>query len=503
MNRDAPNSESSHRGDTISRNAVFAFATQMSTAVFTAALTLYLVRVLGPAGYGTFALALGITGVLLRPSAGGTSHAAGRFIAERHGDTAGIAAVLGMALPIRLLTAASISAALFALAGPISDAYNAPELAWPLRGTAIAFFGHSITGFMRDIFVALRRTSSGFTLVLSESATEFTATVSLVAISGGATAAAFGRAVGYIFGAVLGVLLLARLLGRSPLFGTGPSPVRRREFMNYAGAMLIVVGAAAIFSHLGVLLIGAFLTTTAVGIYSAPLRLIALVGYPAQAVAQGVAPRLARHPGEPPNVAALERAIGYIVVVQAGLVAFLTLWADPIVRLALGSEFSESAEVLRALAPFVFLQGITVMLSSPLNYAGEGRRRIPIAIAAVVVNAAVDVVLIPELGVLGAAVGTDIAYALYAGYHLWLCHRLLDVPLKPLAATAARALVAAAAMAAVLALVGTAGLSPFEWLVGLAAAPAAFVAALLATRELSPGEIRALVRLPFRALRSG
>ena len=41
MNRDAPNSESSHRGDTIGRNAIFAFATQMSTAAFTAALTLY------------------------------------------------------------------------------------------------------------------------------------------------------------------------------------------------------------------------------------------------------------------------------------------------------------------------------------------------------------------------------------------------------------------------------------------------------------------------------
>jgi O-antigen/teichoic acid export membrane protein len=173
------------------------------------------------------------------------------------------------------------------------------------------------------------------------------------------------------------------------------------------------------------------------------------------------------------------------------------------VRLTLGSEFSESAEVMRAVAPFIFLQGFTTMLSSPLNYAGEGRRRIPVAIAAVVVNAAVDVILIPEIGVLGAAVGTDVAYALYAGIHVWLCHRLLGLPLKPLAATAGRALVAAGAMAAVLALIGTGSLSPLQWIVGLAVAPAAFVATLLATREVSPGEIRALVRLPVRALRSG
>ena len=503
MNRDAPNSESSHRGDTIGRNAVFAFATQMATAAFTAVLTLYLVRALGPAGFGTFALALSITGLLERPAAGGTNHAVGRYVAERHGDNAGIAAVLGMALPIRLLTAAGISVALFALAEPIANAYDAPELTWTLRWMAIAFFGHGIMGFLRAVFVSLRRTSTSFSMVFSESAVEFTSTVALVALGGGVAGAALGRAVGYLFGAVLGVFLLARFLGRSPLFGTGPSPVRRREFMNYAWAMLIVTGAGAIFSQLDVLLIGAFLTTSAVGIFSAPLRLIALVGYPAQALAQGVAPRMARHPDDPPRIAALERAIGYVVVLQAALVAFLTLWAEPIVRLTLGSEFSESAEVMRALAPFVFLQGITVLLSSPLNYAGEGRRRIPIAIGAVAVNAAIDVVLIPDIGILGAAVGTGVAYSLYAGAHLWLCHRVLGLPLKPLAATAGRALVAAGAMAAVLALVGTGSLSPFEWLAGLALAPAAFVATLLVTRELSPGEIRTLVRLPMKALRGG
>src|SRR5919197_2540413 len=179
MDQDAPNSKPSHRGDTISRNALFAFVTQMSTAVFTAALTLYLVRALGPAGFGTFALAMGVTGLLQRPSGGGTDHAAGRFVAERIGDTRAVAAVLGMALPIRMMTAAAISVALFALAGPIADVYGAPELAWPLRGMAVAFFGHGLMGFLRTVFVSLRRTTTGFTMVISESAVEFTATVAL------------------------------------------------------------------------------------------------------------------------------------------------------------------------------------------------------------------------------------------------------------------------------------------------------------------------------------
>jgi O-antigen/teichoic acid export membrane protein len=503
MNRDAPNRESPRQGDTMSRNAMFGLATQMSTALFTAVLTLYLVRALSPAEYGTLALALGVTGLLLKPSDIGTTQAASRYVAEHHGDTAGVRGVLGMALPMKLLTATGIALALFALAGPISDLYNAPELAWPLRGAAIALFGQAVMRFTQSMFVSLRRTSSAFSVVFSESAVEFTATVALVALGGGVTGAAFGRAVGYVFGALLGILLLARLLGDSPIFGTGPSPVRRREFMRYAGAMLIVQGAGAVFAQINVLLLGAFLTTSAVGFFSAPVRLTAFLAYPGMALAQGVAPRLAHHRHDAPRVGALQVAVRYLVIFQAGVAAVLLVWADPIVNLVLGSKFSQSAEVLRALVPLIFLSGINPMLVSPLNFAGEGRRRIPITIAAVIVNAALDVILIPTIGILGAAVGLDVAYTVYAGSNLWVSHRVLGLPLRPLAVTTVRSFSAAGALAAVLALVGTGSLSPLEWVGGLAGGGAAYVAVLLGTREVLPAEFRSLSLRPLKSLRSG
>ena len=48
------------RSDSITRNTFFGLATQLTTAAFTAALTLFLVRALGPDDYGIFALATGI-----------------------------------------------------------------------------------------------------------------------------------------------------------------------------------------------------------------------------------------------------------------------------------------------------------------------------------------------------------------------------------------------------------------------------------------------------------
>ena len=277
----------------------------------------HLVRALGPSGFGTFALALGITGLLTRPSDLGTTQSAARFVAERHGDTQGVVGVLGMALKTRLATAIAIAVVVFALAGPISNVYGAPELAWPLRGAAIALFGQSVFRFFATIFIALRLTSRGLTLVLSESAMEFTASVTLVLIGGGATGAAFGRALGYPVrrpprpGSARQAARSFTVVRHRPQPGW-PAGIRelRRGDVDRPGAW-------SAFSQIDVLLIGAFLSASCSWHLQCPLRLIAFLGSTRTGPRAGVGPRLARHPQERPQVAALERAIRYIVMAQA------------------------------------------------------------------------------------------------------------------------------------------------------------------------------------------
>ena len=74
----------------------------------------------------------------------------------------------------------------------------------------------------------------------------------------------------------------------------------------------------------------------------------------------------------------------------------------------------------------------------------------PIVIAALLVNVAIDVTLLPEIGVVAAAIATDVAYTLYVIGHLWLCYRLVGLELRPLLVTLTRTLLAAGAMALVL-----------------------------------------------------
>jgi O-antigen/teichoic acid export membrane protein len=288
------------------------------------------------------------------------------------------------------------------------------------------------------------------------------------------------------------MIMMRRLVGSPERGADADSDVGIRRIAGYASALLIVEGAFVLFEQIDVLLIGAILTATAAGLFQAPLRLVTFLHYPAYALAAGVAPRVARHESQGSSVDPFMAALRGLVLFQAAMLAPLVIWADPLVDLVLGPDYAKSAEVLRALAPYVFLAGIGPLVSMAVNYLGEARRRLPIAIAAVAVNAAIDAVLIPEIGIVAGAIGTNVAYAIYVPAHLWICSRLMGLNLRPLFVSFARALVAAAAMAGVLALFGTQDVGVPALLVGGLIGVGVYVGALLLLRELTTAELRSL-----------
>jgi O-antigen/teichoic acid export membrane protein len=486
--------------DSIARNSLFAFAAQLAGAAFTAVLTLYLARALGPHGFGVYALALAVGALVVLPADFGVSTSAGRFIAEHRGDRSTVAGIVSDSLSLKLVASTAASGALFGLAPVIASGYGVSALTWPLRAIAIAIFGQSVMLLFAAAFAAQGKVALNLRVVLSESAVETGASIAFVALGAGVTGAAFGRALGYGVGAAAAFLVAASTLGRSAVVPWSPSREGLRRIARYAGALVVVDIAFAVFQQIDVILIGAFLTPVSVGLFQAPMRLAVVIHYPGYALASGVAPRLAEHPDEAPNVAAFVRALRYVVLIQAFLLAPLLVWADPLTELLLGKGFADSTNVLRALTPYLFLVGLAPLVSLSANYLGAGRSRIPIALGALAINIVLDAALIPTIGIQGAAIGTDVAFCLYVPAHLWLCRRRLDFPLRPLSGTLARAAIAAGGMALVLLAAGTADLSLAAWIGGAVGGTAVFAILLLALRETSMAEARVLADAARAAL---
>jgi O-antigen/teichoic acid export membrane protein len=169
------------------------------------------------------------------------------------------------------------------------------------------------------------------------------------------------------------------------------------------------------------------------------------------------------------------------------------VWAEPITDVALGSGYEDSVGVLRALAPFMFLLGTGTFITLAVNYVGEASRRIWVSIATLALCAAIDIALLPTIGVVGAAIAMDVAFTGYVLGHFWICRRVFDFSVEQLVLALVRCLVAAAAMAGTLALFGTSSLSPIDWVAGAIAGIAVYAMTLVVTREVTRDEIRSLV----------
>jgi O-antigen/teichoic acid export membrane protein len=172
------------------------------------------------------------------------------------------------------------------------------------------------------------------------------------------------------------------------------------------------------------------------------------------------------------------------------LVAPLVVWAPSIVNLALGPGYGASVDVLRALGPYVLLLGVGPLLALSVNYLGEARSRVPLAIGTVTLNAVIDVILIPRIGIVAGAIGTDVAFTFFVVGHVVIIRRLIDLPLRPLGISVARLSLAALAMAAVLFAFGTGKLGAAELIVGGILALVTYFAVLMATAELTPVHLR-------------
>jgi len=479
----------------------FALVAQVTTAAFTAAMTLYLVRALGPRNYGVLALVFSVGSIAVVLSDAALAQSTSRYLAERVNDRRWVADALSAGLRLKMFTGVAISAALFALASPIANAYGTPSMTTPLRIVSIAVLGESMLMLWTTALQAARRVAVSVRLTFIESAVEAGATIALVAIGGGVTGAALGRGIGYTLGAVAGGVLVANRLGGRIRLRSVEAGMKRR-IGTYAGPLLLNSSAYTVYSQVDIQLVGALLSQAAVGILAAPFKIITLLCYPGQSVANAVSPRMA---GADPDLASFTTAFRWLLIYQTALIPPVVVWAQPITRVMLGPGFSRSAAVLAALSPYLFLRGVSVLASTTVNYLGYARRRVPIVLSSLAVMVIIDLLLLPTIGLLGATVGLGASYAIYVPLHLRLCHESLHLPVRRLGLTLIRCAAAALLTGAVLAAFGTHRLTALQWLGGAAAGLACYAGVLAATREIGMSDARdlhaVLTRVRYRLSR--
>ena len=480
------------------RNTVLQLASQLATLVLTGGLSLFLVRALGPSRFGIYTLAVSVSGLLVLPAGLGLPLALGRFVADHRHDPGQLREIFWLGMRLQTPVALAASVGMFACAGLIAGVYGHPGLSWPLRLAALSIAGQALFGLLTSMATTLYQGQVVLWMNIAESALESGVAIALVVAGGGAAGAVGGRLAGYTVAVALGLALTTRLIGRRRDVRSRRA-VSGRTLLGYAGVMLVVDIAWSAIAQLDIVLIGAVLSSTAVGSYGAVLRALTVASYLGTSVGAAVAPRVSRA-GDTPDGRALEQGLRYLIVAQGLLIAPLIVWAHPIVELILGSRYREAPPIMRVIAFYYFAGAPASLLTLALSYLGQARRRVTLMLPTLGFGVVAIFVLLKTIGLLGAAVGDDLLQIVYVGGNLWLCAQVIDFDLRAVARTTARTIMAAAGMAAVLWVLGTHHLSVVQWTIGVTAGTVEFFAILLLTREITPREMADLAVDARRAL---
>jgi O-antigen/teichoic acid export membrane protein len=305
---------------------------------------------------------------------------------------------------------------------------------------------------------------------------------------------------------LLSGLVCAVLLRRAGLafrlVRPGAGRRHRGAILPTAGWLLVIELSNLVMYASGRIVLGAYRTPTAVGLYEGPVRAHNLMYALGGALAVPTVPTASRYVavGDDRRLRGLAlRGSRYTLALFVPLCVTLMALAEPIIGVWLGERYTDGAGALAILVSYWLLYGALIVTPGFLAGAGEARAAGIALAAAAALSLVLALVLTPELGVEGPALAT--AGALAAAFPM-LLRAGLRVSGVRLGELLGRAVIPSYALGALLAGVLLAvrfGLEPetLPAVAGLAIAGVALYWAAFYVLVLDPGE-RALARSLLR-----
>lgn len=183
-----------------------------------------------------------------------------------------------------------------------------------------------------------------------------------------------------------------------------------------------------------VLLVGALASPTAAGVYGAVSR-FAIVGmFVAEALMKVVGPRTAELMAKDdlPAIAALRResAIAHTAVVWPVYVVVIVF--APTLASIFGPEFVDGAASLRILAVGLLISSLFGPVGSILLMSGDSRATLRVGVMGFATNLVLNLVLVPIMGIEGAAVAWAATFVVRALANTVACRRAgIDIDVAP------------------------------------------------------------------------
>ena len=415
------NAEFRQRVASISRHSTVFFAGTVFTALSSYFFKVYLARTLGAEALGLYALGISIVSVISLFNSVGLPTAGNRFVAEysSQGDYLRLGAFLRGGISLLGFGNVVLGAVLL-LAMPTiaTHFYRAPALAaysWSFAGIMLlgvlnAFLGQCMAGFRA---VARR------TLISQFAGTSTTILLSVVLI-----ALHFGLR-GYLIAQVASAVVVLGLMAYS-VWKMTPAQARatggfghiERRVMAFSATTFGIAIVHFVLAQADKITLGHYLNVKQVGIYAVATGVAAFVPVALTSVNQIFSPMIAElhSAGNREMLQRLYRSLTkWVLVFTVPLAATVIIFAEPVMSV-FGTGFRSGAPVLVVCAIAQLVNCGAGSVGFLLLMSGNQVALMKIQAANAVLMVTLNLLLVPRLGILGAAIGLS---ASVIGTNVW------------------------------------------------------------------------------------
>lgn len=411
-------------------NIRFAIASKFINVLIGAILTILLARWLGPDEYGLFFLAISILGMIKIFTSPGISKSAGRYIAKyKEQDQTQTKYILEFSFFIIVLLGVPVAILSHVLRDHLSNLFGEPNL-------SILF----TLGFLYIVFSPLMtystyilqsyeeiKYSMGIKLINNSSRLVLSILALLVGYSAGGVLVAYGIA--FAISSIAGLSIIYKNHYNKITNGKKESKLYT-NLVKYSFPLIITRSASSIDNYIDTILVGLFVGPAGVAYYTISDRVLKFIDTPANGLGFSLSPTLEaeRAGGNKKRASELfEQSITYLLLLYIPCVFGIILVSEDLLLILFGSEYMDAALVLQALSFYALFRAVTELASRTLDFFGRAKARAYIKIVTSVLNLLLNLVLIPAIGVVGAAISTSISFGLYAVACLMIIYHELDL----------------------------------------------------------------------------
>jgi len=407
------------------------FIAKAISVVSGALVAIVLARILQPDSYGILFLALSILGTLNLFSKLGISKSGARYLSEyKETDQRQVPGIILTAFLYVTITSIIVGVSLFVTRRLVSGVLNEPSLV-PFLTIGILYIAFTTyTSYVRRILQGLEDIKPAAAVHAIESGSRLVFAVGLVVLGFGALGALGGYILSSFVGAAVGCYYIYTRYIRDGAGLRLPGENLPRRIAEYSLPLTATRSADVLDKRVDTILVGFFLNPAAVSFYVIGKQVAGFLQSPASALGFTVSPTYSslQTEGNTDKAATmLEESITYILLLYIPAAAGLILVAEPMVRFVFGVEYIGATPVVQLLALYAVLHAVASLISNGLDYLGKAKVRAAIKITTSVSNAILNVILIPRIGVVGAAIATVVTFGIYIVANLYIMHLEFDL----------------------------------------------------------------------------